>query len=500
MPTIELPPENEQGQRWRGIDQRNTGSDANPATAWDAVNVDLTIGGEFKSRDCLEEYAKLPPGTHGLYSMGGKLRVAGPAGHALPAVMPPGIKLDLFGDLPGVVTSLSRYVRMRSVTNWGISTAQNIQPYMVLETAAGQFLHHWITDEPAGLSSPIDTSIATPFPSGPDVVKLHGHLWAFNRYSGDVHHTSVSEGPGQWFPNPPINDTGFISPQHHALSEPQIRGLGQHQGNLMVVYGQAIQFWKVDEDYTLNQFLTALNGPGTKRFATLANVIGDVYYFSDGGFRSLATQTVTGELREGDIGAPVNALTRKYNTASDDTAFSVWSQARSQYLTFFNDYDAGTCEVFAYTSLLSFGVAGWTRWVLPVNIEYATSHDDEIFLRGGDTIYRFSQDLFEDYVDGSPIAVSSEITTQFINGGAPRLLKNWLTMDVDQDGICNVELLIDQRDRSLIEPIAYGLDGPTFELGNIPIQTVGHAVAFRFTSTSKWEFDGCSLDVEVLGG
>ena len=68
----------------------------------------------------------------------------------------------------------------------------------------------------------------------------------------------------------------------------------------------------VDPDPALIAFRTAYTGPGTDQFNSVANVVNDVYYFSEGGFRSLTTQTVTGEQRERDMGTRIAELNREF--------------------------------------------------------------------------------------------------------------------------------------------------------------------------------------------
>lgn len=504
--TVKIP-DPERG-RWIGIDRRNTQTGADPSTLYDALNVDLTIGGKLRARDALEEFAILPPGTHGLYSLGGFLRVAGPAGNGLAAMMPSPslILLDQFGDSDAAPTPLGAYTKLRSVSNWGSSFETGPQPYLLLETAGGQILHHWCNQRPPGLYDPLDTIISTPFASGPDIVKLHGKFWAVDRYTGYVHYCATYPGPVgfsdvgvEWRESVAPADAGFISPIAHSFSEPGVRGLGQHQGNLMVVYDNAIQLWQASPNPADIRFLTAYNGPGTKQFGTLTNVIGDVFYFSDGGFRSLATQTVTGELREGDLGAPIEELTRPFNNISNSRAYAVWSQARSQYICFFNNED-GTCTVFPFTSLPSIGVMGWTRWELDITVDFVVEHEDALYIRSGDTVYRLNPAMDKDYFGGDPYPIEVDVITQFLTAGADRKPKQWLTLDVNQVGACDVSILIDQKNRSIEEPVAYNLDGATYDIGAIPIQAFGHSVALRFKTTKRWTLDGASLDLLLLDG
>lgn len=490
----------EQAGRFLGIDRRNLQTGSNPNSLFDAINCDLTIGGNLKRRDGLILHAKLPVGTIGLYSIAGKLRVAAPSGHSLSLQMPAEITLDEFGDSATTITPLNQYVRVSDVTSWDSDPTHGAQPYLVLETSAGQYLHHWINKRPTSFSTPIFTGIQLGFDSGPDVEKLQGKLWSIDKFGGTVHFSSTLLGPGVWREVDAPGDAGFISPLEHADSDPLIKGIKRHQGKLMVVYDNAIQIWKVDPDPALHGFLTSLRGPGTKVFESFQPVIGDVFYFSDGGFRSLVTQTVTGELRQGDLGSPIEPITRGFRTTPNGRVRALWSQARSQYICMFTDTVTSKSTAFVYTHVPSFGIGGWTQWDLPLAADYLVEHEEELFIRQGDRVYKFDPTHCWDDINDVRLDVESDVITQFLTAGKPRQSKQWTTMDVTQTGKCDISLLPDQRDRKIELEVAFDLDGSTHDIGQIPVNSFGHSIALRFKAKLLWELDGFALDVMLLDG
>jgi len=486
--------------RFLGIDRRIRQTDADLNTFYTATNVNITIGGRIERRDGLKKHAIVPQGTIGLYSIAGKLRVAGPSGNSLSLQMPPNISLDEFGDSNTDVTPLTRYTRVSDYTDWDAAPTTGAQPYLVLETTSGQYIHHWINKIPDNPTDAVATLIQLGFDSGADIEKLQGKLWSANKFSGTVHHSSTVFGPAVWDETIAPDDAGFISPLEHASSDPLITGLKVHQGKLLVVYDDAIQVWKVDPDPKLNQYLTSYDGPGTKVFESFRTVIGDVFYFSLGGFRSLATQTVTGELREGDIGTTIQELTNDFRKAVNGDVRALWSQARSQYICIFNDTDTGTSTAFVYTHVPTFGISGWTQWELPLIAEYIVEHDENLYIRSGNTIYQFDPTYEWDDVGDVPLDVTGTIVIQFVTAGARRRPKQWLALDIVQEGSCDITLLPDPRDRNIEMPIAFNIDGSTQDMGSIPINAFAYSIAIRLEAKLPWEFGALDINVSVLDG
>lgn len=496
---LRVPPE---GSAFQGIDRRNIQVGSDPSTVYDAVDVDLTPGGSLRRRDGSQVVADLPPGTFGLYALGGSLRVAAPAGQGLASGAPPGIAFDVFGTSASASTDPAEYARVSSVSNWGAVAGRGAQPYLSFLRADGEYEHHWINDTPARLDGAINTRVRLPFRPGPDVVKLQGKLLAVDRDTGIVRFCSTVQGPSAWDERDAPADAGFISPLEHALSDPSPKGLTTYQGRLLVVYEQAMQVWEMDPDPANHVFVAAYNGPGTQLFGSLSSVVGDVFYFSEGGFRSMATQTVTGELRQGDVGAPIEDLTRAFHDVDPSRVRSLWSQARSQYLCAFNSDTADESTVFAFTRVADTRIQGWTRWELPYAVDYMAELDGALYVRSGDTVYRLREGYAtDDAPDGSASEVDGVVSTHFIGDGIARRPRDWQTVDIVQQGSCGIDVLPDQRDRGVSLPVARGLQGSTHDLGAIPLEVFAHAIALRLESSDPaWRLTGIDLDMMVLDG
>lgn len=481
-----------------GIDRRRRGTRAPINSVRSAINVDLTPGKTLRTRDGLREYRELPPGrTIGLYVVNGQLRVAAAAGHGTQATAIPDVFIDVFGDSVTEPTPLDAYTRVTSAVTWDVDPTRGPIPYLVLQTAGGTWKHHWLRDVPLTLASGVNTRIATGFNSGPDVIKAQEKLWALDATAG-VRFSSTLNGPSDWT-NP--GDAGFLPVFKHMFSGSQVRGLVLHQRDLFVVFDNAIQEWSIDPDPANHALVRGFNGPGTAQFGSLQSVIGDVFYFSEGGFRSLATTVDTGEQREFDsLGAPIIDLTKPFRTANPELIRSVWSQSRSQYIFTVNDEDGNGATAFVFTWMPVSGVMGWTQWRLPVAVDYLVERDTDLFIRRGDRIYRFDPAVSHDDIGGLELPLGAYVTTQFLDAKVPSLMKMWSTIDIDQIGECNVRLLVDETDHAIVEDVAYGLDGPTFDGGSIPIDSMQHSVAVRFEPVGAWELTSIEVGGTLLGG
>jgi hypothetical protein len=114
----------------------------------------------------------------------------------------------------------------------------------------------------------------------------------------------------------------------------------------------------------------------------VVNVLGDLFYFTRGGFRSLHTATVTGQIQEqDDIGGPIDKIAQQ---ETQTTAHALWSQRRAQYLCAF-----GT-RMYAFRYSPKSKVMGWTIWELAVPVENMVELNGILYFRSGNKLYQFN--------------------------------------------------------------------------------------------------------------
>lgn len=432
----------------KGLDLRVIADDGDPKTFRTAVNVDLLTDGTVGARDGLKPVATLVPYSVGLYSINGYLRSVIPAGHSmgLSTLGPVPIYYDSVGD--GTIYAQGAISKLIAVTSWGVDAAIGAYPYILLQRTTGRYEHHWITDTPIPdangtpppayipSNDPVSTKVTTlqlGFEPGGAIAKTAEKIWAIDNVNGTVHFSSTTEGPRNWTK---VADAGFLLTLRNAVSDRLIRGLGLYDRYLAVIFSDSVQFWLVDPDPALHRLDRVMNGPGTEFPGSIVNVRGDLFYFSSGVFSSIKQSSYTGQLREGDIGAPIEPATKLLTTAP----VAIWSQARSQYICAF-----GT-EVWVYTLSETSKVMGWRKWELSVPVEYLVEHNKQLYVRSGDTLYQFDPN----YADGTTFTFE----THYDNNGRDGT-KMFATVDVVMEGTATLSFMPDVRDTTAVE------DGPT---------------------------------------
>jgi len=271
--------------------------------------------------------------------------------------------------------------------------------------------------------------------------------------------------------------------------------------NLTVFFKNSVQFWVVDPDPALIAFRTAYTGPGTDQFESVANVISDLYYFSEGGFRSLTTQTVTGEQREPDLGTRVAELTKEFETIGSDNTIAFWSEARRQYLCFFRQPEKGMTTVFAYTMSLVLGTAGWTRWELPIVVDYVAELDGQLYVRAEDIVYIFKAEVEKDCISqagGTDIVAKCQ--TQFSHQSTRQQIKIWQYVHLDQEGIASMKYLTNPNNRDIAVQGAQNFEGSTDAYRRLPIANQSTSLAIDFETNKRWRLEQITLEYDILTG
>lgn len=461
---------------WKGVDARSLLDAQDSRTLRAAVNVDLTTDGCLQERDGLRAVAELSAYSVGLYSVGGSLRTVIPAGHSLPAstlgVVP--VLYDAIGD--GTVYSYGTISRISSVSSWGADAAVGIYPYIVVQRSTGEYEHHWIKDTPIPdvngapppayipSNDPVSTKVTLPFTPGESVLKIQEKMCAIDNVSGAVRFCSTTFGVEDWGSENSLGDAGYLPVIRHATGDRTIKGLAFYDSLMAVCFQDSIQLWQMHPDPARMSLVRVLGGPGVQYPGSLANVRGDLYYFSRGTFSSLRTVGTTGQLVTGDIGAPIAPLTK---LLTETTPIGLWSESRSAY------YCAFGTTVWRYVTSPSSKVYGWTSYELPSTPTAMVEHLGEIYIRAGDTVYRFERGV----ADGS----TWRVDMAFYDAGSHEW-KTWQSCDLVQQGTAQVLGATDTRDPSTYTEY-FHLDGVNESLVDLWIGDNGPALSLRFTGT-----------------
>lgn len=459
---------------WTGVDLRNTTDASDPKSLLLGDNVDLDTDGSIKERRGLRKVATVDADSVGLYSIGGRLRCAIAAGHSKPASVQATVPIvyDAVGD--GTIYTADSLDQVTSVSSWDADSALGIYPVIVVKRTSGAHEIHWIVDTPepgvngapppsfVPSNDPVNTKVSTPFTPGPTILKIQEKMCAVDNTNGAVRFCSTVNGVGDWVAEA---DAGFLPVIRHATGDRTIQGLSFYDDLLAVLFSDSIQLWAMHPDPAQHRLVRVLNGPGVQSPGSVVNVRGDLVYLTRGTFSSLRQSSITGQLKDGDIGVSIAPATKRLEGTPP---LALWSQAQSAYYCFFGS------ECWRFMTSPTSKRSGWTHYTLPHAVEAATEHLGELYVRSGADIYRFE----EGYNDGSTFTVD----TSPLDLGAPGKWKYISRINVSGLGVAAIKCLPDFRDRSLVDHVAT-IDGSTASLVDIPVLENSEAPSFRFTGT-----------------
>lgn len=295
------------------------------------------------------------------------------------------------------------------------------------------------------------TVVDLPFAPGGALVLAAEKIWANDISTNDTWFSSTINGPTDWV-NP--GDAGYLPTSRHVSGAQIIEGFGIYNSQLTVFYNRAMQVWQIGADPATHAIVGNVGGAGTEEPRSVANVMGDVFYFSQGGFRSVRATIVTGQLKEADIGAPIQSLTKGFDPSFEDMV-SIWSETRSQYISI-----TGTIA-YVYTYSPVSELHGWTTWDLPWEVSDVVEVSGQLYFRRAGTAEIYTLD--ESFVQEPGFTWSAR--PAYADNGTGNI-KHWLSMQLNQSG----------------DSYIYGYDNVRKENAP-PIRLAGTSSSNIFTST-----------------
>lgn len=370
---------------------------------------------------------------------------------------------------------LDTLVRVSAVESIGANAAFGVYPYLVVERwndpAARDlgtvFEHHWITGEAVDPNVTNVTQVRLPFSPGSSLIKMGGKLWAGDDVNGVVRCSSTVNGPKDWIT---AQDAGYIPVISHASGDRRIQGLGTYDDKLAVIFTDAVQLWATDPQPSNITLVRVINGPGTDHPRSVVNVLGDLFYFTRGGFRSMHMATVTGQIQQqDDIGGPIDALSQQEAAGTVSTA--LWSQTRGQYLCAFDS------RVYAFRYSPKSKVQGWTTWDLGTPVDAVAEQNGKTYIRSGDDLYV----LDPEYDDGS----TWDIVFNDFGGKDPTNRKRFDFVEVAQRGTCDISYYL-EPDNDIKFLQGPTLVGTTVSYDRVFIGALSRILGTRFTGKGRW--------------
>jgi hypothetical protein len=464
----------------------------------EAKNVSLTGRGTITNRPGTQLYANVHEESVGLYTANGQLRTLIPAGDTSAAlgikqlepdnivydrIAVPAKEFDADGNQTGGMT------RLHDSTTFNVDADGAAIPYVVVELTSGQSSHHYMDYGVVAPTEPVNTVVELGFVPGTSIAKVDGKLYCPDYLNGVVRFSGALL-PRDW---QTPRDAGFLATNQHAYGDRRIVAVDQYEGQLVAMYPNSAQFWAVDPVPGLNQMIRAVKGPGTKAPQSLENVSGDLFYFSEGGFRSMLAQVVTGQPKPDDLGDDIEPLTR--GEVADENTVALWSEARSSYLCSFPRESSTTVYVYRKTTVLDESQSrGWTTWELPFRVEYLVENDGVLYARDDQNrIWKFTDDCDTDEVTGQKVEWTWR--TQQIVGKSWRDLKSWDTFDVVQDGTAQFDFVFSADDSEIVPGPT--IVGDSIDGGWVPINDSSVSIGIRASGTGAYEFQALAIDYSL---
>jgi hypothetical protein len=522
-----------------GLDLRRLAEAVPPEAMRVANNVDLTTGGGFKSRDQLRAYAQVDAASIGLYVTANRLRCAIPfrLNSAIP-LPPAGMAYDFVGDSATAVPATNLNYKVVSAAAWDDKTYVVLGRDSVpgFPAKGRSYEHHYLDQTPVtftgtatngsatvtlntalpeavvsgstvwfqgvattytcsvsgitmtlnttwtgttgtvvgSIYTPRATKVALPFQPGQAVIAAAQKIWASERFSGDTWFSSSVNGPRDWSNEA---DAGFLPTSQYSGGTQTLQGYGIFDGSLVVFFETMVQKWHISADPAEHELRGVVGGAGTKQPGSIANIMGDVFYFSQGGFRSLKAVVTTGQLNEGDVGAKIQPLTAAIDFTDKPKPASLWSPARAQYLCAIGT----TMYVFTYSPMS--GVSGWTTYTLPNTVDAMVELNGQLYIRftSDNTIYIFDPA----YENESGFSWTTQFA--YYDGEDHTIPKYWRIVDYAVRGKATISYMPDPNDESFVVNPAIisqtDIPGRTYPL------LIANHVAVKLTGTEPFRMD-----------
>ena len=469
-------------KEFAGLDLRRVNSSSDPKSQRVLKNAYVTNGKGIRNRPGTVAIAQAHPSSKGLFAANGLLYSVAPAGYpAIAQTASPDLRYLFIGDGGGY--DIDHITALSGSEIIGTTPIGQGIPYVSILNKKGIYEHHYGDIEPASLTDIPNTLVGLPFAPSAGLLKLASRLWAPSDTSGVVHFSSILQGPRDW--EEPA-DAGFIPVSKNTPGDRVIQGLGYIRDRMIVAFEDSLQMWAVDESPDNITLVEILNGPGTKYERALENVLGDSFYFSNGGFRSLITSTIEGQREESDIGVKIQEITNLLPT--DPEPVSVWSQTRGQYICSFGN----TLLVFTY--IPSEKTFGWSEWDMPYSVTDLVESKGVLYCRDTNGVVRkFDDDLTSD----DAAEFTWRFQTQFIGQDEKARLWNFTDVGFSMIGEASVYLYPDFRNPDARIFMGKINDSSTpFE--RMYLSTVAPSVALALEGTGHLQLDSLAIRLEEL--
>ena len=457
-----------------GIDLRKGRAVADANRLRDLKNGYVTPGWHIQKRPGITSVGDLTAGSKGLIGYNGKLATFSAVSNPVHNTTDDGVDIDNY-QLPYSANASD------DATDVHFAQPFNNKLYVAMEYASGNTEHHYID----GVAPYHVTDVNCPHSK--EVIKMQSKIYAVG-YGTDTEVVgySATDDPTDWTLT---DDAGFLPVGIRAPGSANPQGLGNFNDQLVVFMDDAAQVWALDPDPTLNALTEVIGNLGCEYNNTIGSISGDLFFLSPVGFRSIALQSMTDNLEDLDVGTPIDSLITD-DLLAGNTPLAIYYTGGGQYICFIGT----TAFVYSYSRTAK--VSAWSYYELPFSVDAVAPLNNELYLRSGDTLYKFDAEAYTD--DGDSFEVLIELPYQAFK--KPSVLKHLVGCDLITKGTGTIQHRYDSSDVSLITTeIPFSGDtrpGPTYP---VDLSVTEVAPVIKNHDDEDFAFYGISYLFENLG-
>ncbi|MDG3089227.1 hypothetical protein P7F88_25525 [Vibrio hannami] len=288
--------------------------------------------------------------------------------------------------------------------------------------------------------------------------------------------------------------------------------LADYFGQLVVMGARGMQFWQVDPDPALNQYLRTVDDAILAARSVTGYGSGDLLYLNNSGIRSLQARDSSNLARVSDIGSPIDRDIRAKLQADDGDAEALFAASSPEYSnSLFHHLATGSIhkqtgqfwlalrnEVHVLARYPSAGVQAWSTFDLPFPqnaapisgdvkgqwvADWCEVNDSIIMRNFADEVYTYGGPGGDAYDDAQV-----EVIIPFMDFERPGSIKQFTGIDLVCDGSWAVDFTTDfhGNERNLHWERLADVHGSTRSMDRIDFSASGTHLALRLTTSDQF--------------
>lgn len=322
-------------------------------------------------------------------------------------------------------------------------------------------------------------------------------LWASSKLfaaNDDVVRYSATSNPLGWTASIYPKDAGFLATGDQMVGDPQAVALAQYRGNLAVLGYSTTQIWQLDPDPARIVLIDTIEGVGTPWPRAHASVMGDLFFLSAQGVRSLGVSIAAGGIAETDVGSMIDELVKAKlaSLGAGANPIGLFVPGLGEYWLILGD------RVYVLRQSKVAQMAAWAEYRFPWAITDAAVMGNDLYLmvESTATIYKVDRSVYTD--DGTAITVAGE--TAYIDLGDGRDAMT-LAIECIASAAFSAQVRYSEKDETRVTT-ATAMPAKTRSDGMIPVHLNGipsAALVFSHSANEPFELTKLELVFEPLG-